>query len=48
MNEIDVVIKKENGTLVVSSRDIARGLEKEHKHVLNKIKEVLDLSDNQS
>ena len=45
MNEIDVVIKKENGTLVVSSRDIARGLDKEHKHVLNKIKEVLGESE---
>ena len=43
MNElINVNIKNENGKLLVSSRDIAKGLEKEHKDVLSKIREVLD------
>lgn len=42
MNElINVNIKNENGKLLVSSRDIAKGLEKEHKDVLRKIREVL-------
>ena len=46
MNElINVNIKNENGKLLVSSRDIARGLEKEHKHVLSKIREVLNGSE---
>lgn len=42
MNKIDVVIKKENGVLVVSGRDIAKGLEKEHKDILRKIREILN------
>ena len=43
MNElVNVNIKNENGKLLVSSRDIAKGLEKEHKDVLRKIREVLD------
>lgn len=46
MNElINVNIKNENGKLLVSSRDIAKGLEKEHKHVLSKIREVLNGSE---
>jgi Rha family phage regulatory protein len=46
MNElINVVIKNQNGKLLVSSREIAKGLEKEHKHVLSKIKEILDQSE---
>lgn len=36
-----MVIKEENGKLLVSSRDIAEGLEKDHKDVLRKIREVL-------
>ncbi len=40
-----VNIKNENGKLLVSSRDIAKGLEKEHKHVLSKIREVLNRSE---
>lgn len=43
MNElINVNIKNENGKLLVSSRDIAKGLEKEHKDILRKIRKVLD------
>ena len=42
---INVNIKNENGKLLVSSRDIAKGLEKEHKHVLSKIREVLNGSE---
>lgn len=43
MNElINVNIKNENGKLLVSSRDIAKGLEKEHKDVLRKIREILN------
>lgn len=42
---INVNIRNENGKLLVSSRDIAKGLEKEHKHVLSKIREVLDGSE---
>ena len=46
MNElINVNIKNENGKLLVSSRDIAKGLEKEHKDVLRKIRKVLDILD---
>lgn len=42
MNElIKVNIKNENGKLLVGSRDIAIGLEKEHKDVLRKIEDVL-------
>ena len=39
---INVNIRNENGKLLVSSRDIAVGLEKEHKDVLRKIREVLN------
>ena len=39
---INVNIKNENGKLLVGSRDIAVGLEKEHKDVLRKIREVLN------
>lgn len=39
---VNVNIKNENGKLLVSSRDIAAGLEKEHKDVLRKIREVLN------
>ncbi len=42
---INVNIKNENGKLLVSSRDIAAGLEKEHKHVLSKIREILNGSE---
>lgn len=43
MNEIiNVNIRNEDGKLLVSSRDIAIGLEKEHKDVLRKIREVLN------
>ena len=42
MYELNVNIKNENGNLLVSSRDIAKGLEKEHKDVLRKIREVLN------
>lgn len=42
---INVNIRNENGKLLVSSRDIAKGLEKEHKHVLSKIREVLNGSE---
>lgn len=42
---INVNIKNENGKLLVSSRDVAKGLEKEHKHVLSKIREVLNGSE---
>lgn len=46
MNElINVNIKNENGKLLVSSRDIAKGLEKEHKDVLRKIRKVLDINE---
>jgi len=38
---INVVIKNDGGKLLVSSRDIAAGLEKRHADVVNKIKEVL-------
>ena len=42
MNElINVNIKNENGKLLVSSRDIAKGLEKEHYDVLKKVREIL-------
>lgn len=41
MYELNVNIKNENGKLLVSSRDIAKGLEKEHRDVLRKIREVL-------
>lgn len=39
---INVNIRNENGKLLVSSRDIAVGLEKEHRDVLRKIREVLN------
>ncbi len=42
---VNVNIQNENGKLFVSSRDIAKGLEKEHKHVLSKIREVLNESE---
>ena len=42
---IKVEIQNNNGNLVVSSRAIAKGLEKEHKHVLTKIREVLNGSE---
>lgn len=46
MNElINVNIKNENGKLLVSNRDIAKGLEKEHKDVLRKIEEVLTIGE---
>lgn len=46
MNEIiNVNIRNEDGKLLVRSRDIAAGLEKEHKHVLSKIREVLNGSE---
>ena len=38
---IPVIIKNSNGELFVSSRDIAAGIGKEHKHVMTKIREVL-------
>ena len=44
MNElIEVKIQNRNGELLVSSRDIAKGLDKRHDHVAAKIREVLDL-----
>lgn len=42
---VNVNIKNENGKLLVSSRDIARGLEKEHKDVLRKIEDVLTVGE---
>ena len=46
MNElIKVNIKNENGKLLVGSRDIAIGLEKEHKDVLRKIEDVLTVGE---
>lgn len=46
MNElIKVNIKNENGKLLVGSRDIAAGLEKEHKDVLRKIEDVLTVGE---
>ena len=42
---IKVEIKNQDGKLLVSSRDIAKGLEKKHKHVLDKIKEILGESE---
>lgn len=42
MYELTVNIKNENGKLFVSSRDVAKGLEKEHRDVLRKIREVLN------
>ena len=42
---INVNIKKENGKLLVGSRDIAVGLEKEHKDVLRKIEDVLTVGE---
>lgn len=41
-NLVKVKIKNENGKLLVSSRDIAKGLEKEHRDVLRKIREFLN------
>lgn len=41
MQEINVCIRSVNNKLVVSSRDIAVGMDKRHDHVLAKIKEVL-------
>ncbi len=38
---INVNIRNEDGKLLVSSRDIAKGLEKEHYDVLKKVREVL-------
>ena len=44
MNElIKVEIQNQNGKLFVSSRDIAKGLEKEHSDVTRKMREVLDV-----
>ena len=46
MNElIKVNIKNENGKLLVGSRDIAIGLEKEHKDVRRKIEDVLTVGE---
>ena len=46
LNElIKVNIKNENGKLLVGSRDIAIGLEKEHKDVLRKIEDVLTVGE---
>ena len=42
---INVNIKNENGKLLVGSRDIAVGLEKEHKGVLRKIEDVLTVGE---
>ena len=42
---IKVNIKNENGKLLVGSRDIAIGLEKEHKDVLRKIEDVLTVGE---
>ena len=42
---INVNIKNENGKLLVGSRDIAVGLEKEHKDVLRKIEDVLTVGE---
>ena len=42
---IKVNIKIENGNLLVGSRDIAIGLEKEHKDVLRKIEDVLTVGE---
>ena len=42
---INVNIKNENGKLLVSSRDIASGLDKEHKDVLRKIEDVLTVGE---
>lgn len=39
---VNLNIKNENGKMLVRSRDIAKGLEKEHKHVLSKIREILN------
>lgn len=39
---IPVIMKSSNGELVVSSRDIASGIGKEHKDILKKIREILN------
>lgn len=39
---IPVIMKSSNGELVVSSRDIASGIGKEHKNILKKIREILN------
>ncbi len=46
MNQlVNVEIKNQNGKLLVSSRDIAKGLEKEHSDVTRKILEVLTVGE---
>ena len=46
MNKLmKVNIKNENGKLLVGSRDIAIGLEKEHKDVRRKIEDVLTVGE---
>lgn len=40
---INVEIKNRNGKLLVSSRDIAKGLNKEHRDVMAKIRDILDV-----
>ena len=47
MKELNVLIERKDGKLVVSSRIIAEQLGKEHKHVLAKIKECLNIEDGQ-
>lgn len=39
---IPVIMKSSNGELIVSSRDIASGIGKEHKDILKKIREILN------
>ena len=45
MNELIVKVENKDGKLVVGSRVIAEQLDKEHKHVLAKIKECLNIED---
>lgn len=44
-NNILVVIKEVNGDLLVSSRDVALGLEKEHSDITRKVEEILSLGE---
>lgn len=39
---VPVIMKNSNGELVVSSRDIAAGMGKQHKHIIEKIKLILN------
>jgi len=48
MNELIVKVENKDGKLVVGSRVIAEQLDKEHKHVLAKIKECLNIEDSEN